>query len=109
VKGKGDTGVTLRRVRRSRYKRRWYVVAYDIPATSPAKRRRFYRKIRRYIRDNGQTDVMFLTQSTVMTPSREFAEFILDQLESFDDGDVKACLLKGSLEAVVGDALKERW
>jgi len=93
--------------RHGAYKKdRWYVVAYDIPATPPGARRRFYRKIRKYIQDNHQTDAAFLAQSTIATKSREFAGFVLDLVESFGDGSAKACMFKGSLEAVVGDAAR---
>jgi len=98
--------VTLRGSRSLHHNARWYVVAYDIPVTPPAARRRFYRKIRKYIQDNHQADAVFLAQSTIATKSRELARFVLDLVESFGDDSAKACMFKGSLEAVIGDAVR---
>jgi len=80
---------------------KWYILAYDIPVTPEARRRRFYRTIQRWLRKHPETHTLWMTQSTVITQSYEFTRFILNELDSYNDDRVKACLLEGSLQAII--------
>jgi len=48
-----------------------YVVEYDLPADN--RRKRFYRRIRRYLRDRGIEEFEWSTGSVVFTKSENFA------------------------------------
>jgi len=48
-----------------------YVVEYDLPADN--RRKRFYRAIRRYLRDRGVKEIEWSTGSVVFTESESFA------------------------------------
>jgi len=48
-----------------------YIVEYDLPSDS--RRKRFYRAIKRYLRDFGMDDEGWSTQSVVFTKSEAFA------------------------------------
>jgi len=51
-----------------------YVVEYDLPADNL--RKRFYRDIRRYLRDRGIDEVGWSTGSVVFTKSENFAWYV---------------------------------
>ena len=51
-----------------------YVVDYDLPADS--RRKRFYRRIRRYLRHHYLDEVGWSTGSVVFTESRDFAWYV---------------------------------
>ena len=48
-----------------------YIVEYDLPTDS--RRRRFYRAIKRYLRENYMEETGWSTQSVVFTDSEKFA------------------------------------
>ncbi|TKJ25421.1 MAG: hypothetical protein CEE41_04405 [Hadesarchaea archaeon B3_Hades] len=48
-----------------------YLVEYDLPADS--RRLRFYRRIKRYLRDYGMKETGWSTRSVVVTESESFA------------------------------------
>jgi hypothetical protein len=55
-----------------------WIVDYDLPQTS--NRRQFYREIQRFLRDrNVSGETGWSTQSVVITPDREFAEFVYEK------------------------------
>jgi hypothetical protein len=55
-----------------------WIVDYDLPQTS--NRRQFYREIQRFLKKRQSSqDVNWSTQSVVITPDREFAEFVYEQ------------------------------
>lgn len=51
-----------------------YIVDYDLPRGS--RRKRFYRAIERYLRDNDSGEAGLSTMSVVVTKSSEFAWFV---------------------------------
>ena len=51
-----------------------YVVEYDLPADS--RRKRFYRRIKRYLRRHYREEVGWSTGSVVFTESRDFAWYV---------------------------------
>jgi len=51
-----------------------YIVEYDLPADS--RRKRFYRRIQRYLRRNYMDEVGWSTGSVVVTKDRAFAWYV---------------------------------
>ena len=51
-----------------------FVVDYDLPADH--RRKRFYRAVKRFLRERDLERTGFSSQSVVFTGDREFAEFI---------------------------------
>lgn len=51
-----------------------YIVDYDLPAD--ARRKRFYRRIRRYLRERWRDPTEWSTMSVVITEDRDFAFFV---------------------------------
>lgn len=51
-----------------------YIVDYDLPADH--RRKRFYRAIKRYLRERMIEDTEWSTQSVVITKSEDFAWFV---------------------------------
>lgn len=51
-----------------------YVVEYDLPADF--RRKRFYRRIKRYLRERWMDPVKWSTGSVVVTENRDFAMFV---------------------------------
>jgi len=51
-----------------------YIVEYDLPSDS--RRKRFYRRIRRYLRDRWMDPMKWSTGSVVITEDRDFAMFV---------------------------------
>lgn len=55
-----------------------FIVDYDLPANNT--RRRFYRRIKRWLKANGTLETAdWSTQSVVITTDREFAEFVYEE------------------------------
>lgn len=55
-----------------------FIVDYDLPANNS--RRRFYRRIKRWLKANGTSETAgWSTQSVVITPDRDFAEFVYEE------------------------------
>lgn len=52
----------------------WWIVDYDLPVSS--QRLRFYRRIRKWLKDRGVQPVRWSTYSVIITKDREFAEFV---------------------------------
>jgi len=51
-----------------------YVVEYDLPSLpGDSRRKRFYRAIKRYLRDNDMEETGWSTHSVVFTDSKDFA------------------------------------
>lgn len=51
-----------------------FVVEYDLPSDS--RRKRFYRRIRRYLRTHWRDEVGWSTGSVVFTEDRDFAMYV---------------------------------
>jgi len=54
-----------------------YVVEYDLPADN--RRKRFYRRIKRYLRERWLDEVGWSTGSVVVTEDRDFAFYVWRQ------------------------------
>lgn len=55
-----------------------YIVDYDLPANNS--RRRFYRRVKRYLKAQGHSNTAeWSTQSVVITTDRSFAEFVYQE------------------------------
>jgi len=54
----------------------WYVVDYDLP--DDYRRLRFYRAVKKWLRDRGSATAEWSTFSVVITKDWEFAEFVYD-------------------------------
>ena len=53
-----------------------FVCEYDIPSKPNYVRKRFYRRVRRYLRENGLEQVGWSTGSVVFTQDEDFAWYV---------------------------------
>jgi len=71
-----------------------WIVDYDLPATN--QRRSFYRHIRAWLRERGEgRTAVWTTYSVVITPDREFAEFVFQEASQLG----RATLFRGEVVA----------
>jgi hypothetical protein len=73
-----------------------WIVDYDLPADN--RRRQFYREIQRFKKKTQRNDdVNWSTQSVVITPDREFAEFVYERASQLGHANLyQAKQLKGN-------------
>jgi len=64
-----------------------YIVDYDLPANNT--RRRFYRRIQRWLKANGTNETAaWSTQSVVITGDRSFAEFVYEEASQLGHANI---------------------
>jgi len=80
-----------------------WIVTYDLPSSISfrSKRRKFYRRIHKYLREHGG-EAVWMTMSTIVTRDKEFAEYVMKLIESLEMLEARALMFEAYMVCSIG-------
>jgi len=80
-----------------------WIVTYDLPSsyTFRSKRRKFYRRIHKYLREHGG-EAVWMTMSTIVTRDKEFAEYVMKLIGSLKMLEARALMFEAYMVCSIG-------
>jgi len=102
---KGEvTAVTILEVPQQYRQQQIWIVTYDLPSSGAVQkeRRRFYRHLQKWLREHPKSGTVWMTMSTVITRSREFARFVMEEIDGLGLAGARASMYQANLLAFIG-------
>ena len=83
---------------------RVWIVTYDLPSSISfrSKRRKFYRRIHKYLREHGGAEAVWMTMSTIVTRDKEFAEYVMKLIDSLKMLEARALMFEAYMVCSIG-------
>jgi len=96
--------MTILQVPKKYQQKKIWIVTYDLPSSRAVEkeRRRFYRHLQKWLREHLGSGTVWMTMSTVITESQEFAQFVMEEIDSLGLEEARASMYQANLLALIG-------